>query len=194
VLQILCLDIGTDLLPALALGAEPPSRNVLLRPPHGRHLLDAGILRRVFGVLGPAEAFVEMAAFLAVFLATGWRPGQVFPNATVLAAASGAAFSAVVLGQLANAFACRSESRPPWRLGWSGNRLLLVAVGVEFGMLAVFLLLPPVANLLGQTVPDAAGAATAALAVPAVLAADAADKWLRRSGRLRSAAQRRPKS
>ena len=40
VLQILCLDIGTDLLPALALGAEPPSAGVLDRPPERRHVID----------------------------------------------------------------------------------------------------------------------------------------------------------
>jgi len=40
-----------------------------------------------------------------------------------LAAASGAAFAAVVFGQVANAFACRSTVRPVWRLGWRTNRL-----------------------------------------------------------------------
>jgi magnesium-transporting ATPase (P-type) len=180
VLQILALDIGTDLLPALALGAEQPRRDLLQRSPLRGHLLDRGVLRRAFGVLGPTEALVEMAAFFATFLALGWRPGQPFPSGGTLMAASGAAFAAVVLGQMANAFACRSERRWPGALGWTTNRLLLVAVAVELALLVVFLWVPTVADLLGQAPPDTWGLAVALCAIPAVLAADAADKRLRR--------------
>ena len=181
VLQILALDIGTDLLPALALGAEPPREGVLRKPHRGQHLIDGSLLRRVFGVLGPAEAVVEMSAFVAVFVAAGWRPGESFPSGHVLLAASGAAFSAVVLGQMANAFACRSTSRWPGSLGWTTNRLLLGAVAAEFLALGAFLFVPPVASLLGHAPPPLWGWAVATLAIPAVLAADALHKWSRRS-------------
>ncbi len=179
VLQILALDIGTDLLPALALGAEMPRPGVLDQPPQRGHLLDGRLLRRVFGALGPAEAVVEMAAFLAVFVAAGWRPGDSFPTGDTLLIASGAAFTAVVLGQFANAFACRSETRPPWVLGWTSNPLLLGAVAAELVALLVFLGFPPLADLLGQRPPNAAGLAIALLAVPAVLIVDAVEKRLR---------------
>ncbi len=180
VLQVLCLDIGTDLLPALALGDEAPSDAVLGRPPEGRHLIDRGLLVRVFGVLGPTEALVEMTAFVTALLVAGWRPGAAFPTGHALAAASGAAFAAVVFGQAANAFACRSATRPPWRLGWTSNRLLLWAVGTELVALAGFLLVGPLARLLDHAPPPTAGLAVALLAVPAVLAADAAHKGVRR--------------
>ena len=80
---------------------------------------------------------------------------------------------------MANAFACRSEHRPPWALGWTSNRLLVGAVAVELLALLAFLGLPPFAELLGQRPPSAAGLAVALLAGPAVLAVDAADKRLR---------------
>ncbi len=111
VLQILALDIGTDLLPALALGAEAPKPGVLRQPPLQRHLIDRTLLRRVFGVLGPVEAVIEMMAFIAGLMAVGWRPGAGFPTGHALLAASGAAFTAVVVGQIGNAFACRSSMR-----------------------------------------------------------------------------------
>jgi magnesium-transporting ATPase (P-type) len=180
VLQILALDIGTDLLPALALGAEPPREGVLRKPHQGQHLIDVSLLRRVFGVLGPAEAVVEMSAFVAVFLAAGWRPGTGFPTGHALLAASGAAFSAVVLGQMANAFACRSTTRWPGALGWTTNRLLLGAVAAELLALVGFLFVPPVASLLGHAPPLLWGWAVATLAIPAVLGADALHKWQRR--------------
>ena len=67
----------------------------------------------------------SMAAFFATFIVAGWRPGDTFPSGTTLYAASGAAFLAVVLGQKANAWACRSATLPPWQIGWLGNRLLV---------------------------------------------------------------------
>jgi magnesium-transporting ATPase (P-type) len=177
VLQILCLDIATDLLPALALGAEPSSPRVLDGPPPRRRLLDSAVLRRAFGVLGPVEALVSMTAFLVVLTGTGWTYGADVA-ATDLAVASGTAFTAVVLGQFATAFACRSTSRPAWRLGWRGNRLLVGAVGVELLVLLALLLVPPVADLLGMAPPPPVGVAVAATAVPLVLLADAAVKTL----------------
>jgi magnesium-transporting ATPase (P-type) len=179
VLQILCLDIGTDLLPALALGAEPPTERALRRPPEGRHLIDGVLVRRVFGVLGPAEAAVEMSAFVTALVVAGWRPGSSFPTGNALLAASGAAFAAVVFGQMANAFACRSATVPPWRLGWGTNRLLVGAVAVELAALAGFLLVPAVAGLLEQAFPPVAALLVALAAAPAVLLADAAHKRFR---------------
>ncbi len=183
VLQILCLDIGTDLLPALALGAEATGDDVLARPPERRHLIDRTLVRRVFGVLGPAEAIVEMAAFLTVFVVAGWRPGDPFPGGRVLLTASGAAFTAVVLGQAANAVACRSARKPAWRVGWFGNRLLTVSIAVELFVLAGFLGIRPVADLLDHAAPTWAGFGVALLAVPVVWSADATHKWFRARGR-----------
>ncbi|GAA4039453.1 cation-transporting P-type ATPase [Nonomuraea soli] len=170
VLQVLALDIGTDLLPALALGAEPANPRTMNGPARGGNLIDRRLLRRVFGVLGPAQALAEMAAFTSVLWLGGWVLGAE-PGAALLASASGTAFAAVVLGQFANAFACRSESRWVGRVRWGGNPLLLGALAFEVAMLVLFLVLP-----LGGTFPSPAGWALAALAVPAVLTADTLHK------------------
>lgn len=171
-LQVLALDIGTDVLPALALGAEPPAPHVLNRPPARGHLLDRKLFTRAFGVLGPAEAAISLTVFVVSFLAAGWRPGESFPTGPALAAASGATFTAIVFGQVANAFACRSTVRPAWRMSLRTNRLLLWAVIAELGMLAGFLYIPPFAHLLDQAGPTGTGALAALSAVPAVLLAD----------------------
>ncbi len=49
VLQVLALDIGTDTLSAVALGAEPPAPHLLQRPPVSGRLLNGSVLRRAFG-------------------------------------------------------------------------------------------------------------------------------------------------
>ncbi|WP_459723263.1 cation-translocating P-type ATPase [Actinophytocola sp. KF-1] len=176
VLQVLALDIGTDLLPALALGGEPANPRTMNGPARTGKLIDGRLVRRAFGVLGPTEAAVSMLAFLTVLLASGWTWGS---TPAALATASGALFAAVVLGQLANAYACRSESRWIGRVGVTGNRLLTYAVGFELAMLAVFLLVPPLPELLGGHAPTALGWGMALLAVPAVLIADAVQKAVR---------------
>ncbi len=182
VLQVLALDIGTDLLPALALGAEPPAPHVLEGPMRTGRLLDRAVLWRVFGVLGPTEAVMEMAAFLAVLTVGGWTWAHA-PGSTLLAVASGTAFAAVVLGQLANAFACRSQSRSVLRLPLAGNRLLLGAVVFELLVLAGLLWIGSLARQLGGAPPSALGWLLAAAAIPAVVLADTAYKVVRRRRR-----------
>jgi magnesium-transporting ATPase (P-type) len=182
VLQVLALDIGTDILPALALGTEAPSRDTLERPPENRHLLDRGLFVRAFGLLGPVEAFVEMLAFLATMFAFGWRPGLAFPGGDAFLAASGAAFSAVVLGQMANAFVCRSATRSPGALGWFTNRFLIYAVTAELALLLALLHVRPLAAILGHAPPTMIGTAFALLAFPAVILADTLHKHIRRRG------------
>jgi magnesium-transporting ATPase (P-type) len=180
VLQILALDIGTDTLSAVALGAEPPAPHVLERPPVSGHLLNRTVLHRAFGVLGPTEAAVSMAAFVISFVAAGWRPGDAFPGGDVAAAASGAAFMAVVFGQLANAFACRSSTRWAGALHIRTNPLLLVGVSIGLAISLSALLIPPIADQLEHANPPLAGWVTALGAAVAVVAVDAVDKRLRR--------------
>ena len=108
----------------------------------------AASLGRVFVVLGPTEAVVEMAAFLATFVAAGWRPGDTFPTGPLL---DGVRRRVHRRG----ARPVRQRVRLPQHrrtgpaLGWSSNRLLLGAVAVEALALVAFLCLPPLADLLG---------------------------------------------
>lgn len=179
VLQIIALDLGTDTLSAVALGAEPPAQHLLEGPPvHGR-LMNRTVLRRAFGLLGPLEAVLSLAAFVVSLLALGWRPGDPFPTGHALAAASGAAFITVVLAQTANVFACRSSSRWPGALGWFTNRLLVPAALIGLAISLLELWVPPVARLLGQWNPPLWGWAVALASIPVLLGVDALDKRLR---------------
>ncbi|WP_438853304.1 cation-translocating P-type ATPase [Agromyces sp. M3QZ16-3] len=179
VLQIIALDLGTDTLSAVALGAEKPAKHLLEGAPVGGRLMNATVLRRAFGVLGPLEALLTMTAFVVSLVALGWRPGEAFPTGADLMAASGAAFMTVVLAQTANAFACRSSTKWPGALGWFSNRLLVVGVLVELAFSLVVLLEPTVAGILGQAAPPLAGWAVALASMPILIAVDAADKRLR---------------
>ena len=153
-LQILALDIGTGLLPALALGAERPEPGVMERPPRPRSArsLDRAVLARAFGFLGPVEAIASLAMLpvgAALFL--GWHPGTPLPTGgPALATLSTMVFAAIVLAQMANAFGCRSTVTSLCALGPATNRLLVGAVAVEFLILLGFVYLGPMQQLLGH--------------------------------------------
>jgi magnesium-transporting ATPase (P-type) len=187
VLQILCLDLVTDQLPALALGTEPPAPGALSKPPSSRHLVDRLLLVRALLVLGVAEAATSLAAFGLSLVQAGGHHGTPVAMDVGFRAASGAAFAAVVLGQVGNAFACRSDTRPVWDLRRRSNRLLVAAVCVEILLLVASLTIAPLARVLGQAVPPSSGWVVAILAAPFVLTVDALHKWLRMRARHRVA-------
>jgi magnesium-transporting ATPase (P-type) len=174
VLQVLALDIGTDMLPALALGAESPSPRVM-EGRHERAVLDRPLLTRAFGILGAVEAVASMAGFALVLRGGGWHWGEE-PSAELLAVASGTAFAIISCCQMANAFACRSEALPFWRLRVFGNRFVLAAVAAEMLLLLGFLGAPSLSRILGGSWPDPRGWAFAAAGVVLLLAVDGAAK------------------
>jgi calcium-translocating P-type ATPase len=175
VLQVLALDIGTDMLPALALGAEPPSRHTMVGAVRTRRLINGAVLGRAFGLMGPTEAVLSLATFTAVLYAGGWRWGA-SPAAGLLATASGATFLAIALGQLANALACRSWVQPAWSKRFQGNRLLGWALLVDLVLCLGFVALPPLAELLGGSWPPALGLAGALVTALGVVVVDAIAK------------------
>ena len=191
VLQVLAIDVGTDTLPAVALGAERASDVVLDHPPAAGRLLNARVATRSFGVMGPVEALWTCAAFLTAMAAAGWRPGQPFPGGHALLAASGTAWSTIVVAQLTHAFACRSLTRPLGTRWVPPNRYLRWAVGIEAVFVAVCVFLPGLASLLGQSVPPPAGWAMVAGAVPLVVLTDRLEKHRHARHRARDGGPRR---
>jgi magnesium-transporting ATPase (P-type) len=136
-----------------------------------RSLVDGQLLRRALLVLGVTEAVCALATFVAVLYSRGWTWAAT-PSPTTLAVASGAAFAAIALGQMANAFACRSETVPVWRQKLLSNRLLIGAIAAELVLLAVFLGFPPLAGLLGGSWPTTLGWTLAFCAVPVIIGVD----------------------
>lgn len=153
VLQVLALDIGTDILPALALGAERPEPGVMERPPRPcrARLLDRRVLGRAFGFLGPVEAGLSMAMLplgAAVFF--GW-PTQALPRAaTDKLVLSTMVFASIALMQMAVALQCRGTPASLTSIRPLSNRLLNAALLVELLALSAFVYAPPVYRVLGQ--------------------------------------------
>jgi calcium-translocating P-type ATPase len=140
VIQILAVDLGTDMVPALGLGAEPPDSRVMQRPPRSRcdRLLKPGLLIRAYLFLGPFEAAAAMAAFFFVLTAAGWRPGQELSTSGVLyRQATTACLTAIVLMQVVNVHLCRSRRTSIVTRPLLENRLITAGIVAEVALILV---------------------------------------------------------
>ena len=170
--QILAIDLGTDLLPAVALGTEKPEPNVMQRPPRkrGTRLVDNGLLARSFLWLGLLEAALCYIGFFSVYLFSGnvstllgnhagllslsLLSGLPYPDflhldipADEVDKMAATVFHAgVVMAQVGNAFACRSGTLRNTRLGWGSNRLLIFAAFLEIAGIAAIIHIEPLAR------------------------------------------------
>jgi Ca2+-transporting ATPase len=139
-LQILWVNLVTDILPALALIRDPAEPDIMRRPP--RDPSEALVTWR-FGRRMLAEGAWLAAGVLSAYLWVIWQAGA-GPRATTMA------FMALVLIHPFQAMNCRSERLGWWRL--PSNPLIWVALVTLVGLQWVSISLPPLARLLG-TVP-----------------------------------------
>ncbi len=159
VIQILAVDLGTDMVPALALGAERPHGEVMRRPPRPRRerLLSWPLLARAYLFLGPLEALGAMAAFFYVLHQGGWHYGEQLPPFSPLyLQATTACLMAIVLAQMVNLFVCRHPQLPVWRFPLLENPLLWVGLAVELSLI-LLIVYTPWGNGLFGTAPLAMG-------------------------------------
>jgi P-type Ca2+ transporter type 2C len=138
-MQILAIDLGTETLPALALGVEKPEAGIMDAPPRprGKGLVDRTVLFRGYVFLGLLNSVAVLFAYFFVLYRGGWRPGmQLEPNATTFAnplhlKAVTVVFAGIVVMQIANVFACRSEKQSVFKVGFFNNRLILWGILFE---------------------------------------------------------------
>jgi magnesium-transporting ATPase (P-type) len=145
VMQILAIDLGTETLPALALGVERPEPDVMARPPRRRseRLLSAGSLTRGYAFLGGMTTAVVLSAFFLFLYSHGWSWGQsAAPTKEVGLEASTIVFLGIVLMQVGNAFACRTERASAFTIGLFGNRMLLWGIAFELVFAAALIYVP----------------------------------------------------
>jgi P-type Ca2+ transporter type 2C len=141
-LQILWVNLVTDILPALGLIRDPGEPDVMRRPP--RDPQEALVTWR-FGVRMLAEGALLAAGALSAYGFMVWHEGP-GPRAMTMA------FMALVLIHPLQAMSCRSD-----RLGWwqlPPNRLSWLAVVVLLGLQWMTVSVPPLSRLLGTTPLD----------------------------------------
>ena len=138
--QVLAVDLGTDMVPAIALGAEPPHPGIMDAPPRPRteRLLTAPLLMRTYFFLGLNSALLAMGGFFLYLFANGWTWGTHLDwSSPLYKQATTVTLGGIVLAQVANVFACRSDRLSVTKLGWFTNPLILWGVLTELVLFAL---------------------------------------------------------
>jgi len=165
VAQILAIDLGTDLLPALALGTEPPEHETMQAAPPARRqpLINNRLMGRALW-LGGLETLLCYAGYFLVrvladpstpfgFLIPGWLDRGAFTALSpdqVDRIASTVFFVGVIMAQVGSAIASRSERIGVRRLGFFKNGFLWAGILCEIGVALALIYVEPLAALFGN--------------------------------------------
>lgn len=149
-MQILTIDLGTDMLPALGLGTEPPEADVMDRPPRDPNepLLSGKVMRKAFLWYGLLGALFSFAAFMFCQVMNGWHPGiamfgvgadldPVYVRATTMALA------AIVFTQIGEVWNCRTEVASVFSVGLFSNSQVNKGILFEIALIVFITLFPP---------------------------------------------------
>jgi magnesium-transporting ATPase (P-type) len=156
VMQVLAIDLGTDLLPSLALSREPPEPGLMSRSPRPRteRLITGPMLLRAWGVLGVTSAGLVMTVFLVVLTRAGWHPGVSTGPGSALHVpyreATTAAWLTIVMCQLGAATAARTSRVALRSIGLFSNRRLLQAFLVSLAFAVAIVYVPGLHGVFGS--------------------------------------------
>ena len=117
-IQILWVNLATDGLPAIALGLEPPEKDIMMRQPRGAkdNIFSHGLLRLIV----TRGIFIGLST-LGVFVSILY-----FVNNVELARTG--AFMTLVITQLIHVFECKSETKNIFEISLFDNMPLVLAV------------------------------------------------------------------
>ena len=126
--QVLAIDLGSDVLPALALGAEPPESDVMDRPPRPRRerLFSPAVVRRIL-FLGGIQAMGVCAVFFWHVGSSGIPFADFTAEDPVYREAITLVQAGIVISQFFNALAVRTERESVFQAGLLSNPRLIAA-------------------------------------------------------------------
>jgi calcium-translocating P-type ATPase len=157
-LQILAIDLGTDTVPALALGREPAEPGTMARAPRPREagIISRAMLARAWLRLGALEALLVMGGFFLVLLTAGWSLGDATGPGTALhhayLQATTMTWAGIVACQMGAAFAVRTSHASLREVGVLSNRYLLRGVAFAIAFAAAIIYAPALQSIF-QTAP-----------------------------------------
>jgi magnesium-transporting ATPase (P-type) len=151
VIQILAVDLGTDLAPAIAIGAEPPEPGIMKRKPRAKNerLLKGRTLLRSYGFVGPIEAAAGLIAFFWLLQQGGWTGGELAASNPLYQQATTICLTSIIICQIANVFVVRSPRLSIFKQGFLSNRKVVIGVFIELAIILCIVYLPPMQAVLG---------------------------------------------
>jgi potassium/sodium efflux P-type ATPase len=150
---ILCIDLGTDVLPAVALGVDPSEPDIMNRKPRdpGKKIMDRPFTLR-FVSLGLLMGAIVMCVYIFTLYRYGWQWGMPLAgDSQTFLKASSTAFALLIVIQMVNAFNSRSASNSIFKLGFFSNPFLLGAILSSVVLTFILVEVPEVQNYLHTT-------------------------------------------
>lgn len=145
VMQVLAIDLGTDMVPAIGLGAEPPEAGIMQVSPRSQKepLLNARLLGKALLWYGIIESVASMSAYFFLNWLHGWPGAPLAADDTlVYRMATTMTLAGVVATQVGAVMACRTEHISIFRIGFLTNRLVLWGIAVELTLLGILIYVP----------------------------------------------------
>jgi magnesium-transporting ATPase (P-type) len=144
VMQVLAVDLGTDMVPALGLGAELPERGVMDRPPRAQSepLLTKRLLARALLWYGMIESLAAMAGYFFLNWLHGWPATPLAADGTIYRLATTMTLAGIVATQIGAVFGCRTERASIFTIGFFSNRLVLAGIASELVILGLLIYTP----------------------------------------------------
>jgi magnesium-transporting ATPase (P-type) len=182
VMQVLAIDLGTDMVPAIGLGAELPEQGVMDRPPRSQHepLLTKRLLARALLWYGMIESIAAMASYFFLNWRHGWPGVPLAADGTLYRMATTMTLAAIVATQIGAVFGCRTERASIFTIGFFTNRLVLVGVASELIILGLLIYTPLLQGLFNTAPIGPLEWAFVFAWTPIILLADEARKALLR--------------
>ena len=186
IMQVLAIDLGTDMVPAMGLGVEKPEAGIMNVPPRSQKesLLSRPLILKAFCWYGLLEAAFGAAAYFFLNYLHGWPENPLAASGTVYQMATIMTFAAIVMAQVGAVFGCRTDRLSVFKVGLLSNRLILIGVAVELSLLALLVYLPiPFLRNLFNTAPLGWREWAFLIVIPPMmLLADEIRKWILRRG------------
>ncbi len=144
VMQILTVDLGTDLLPALGLGIEKPEPGMMDQPPRPQnsHLLNRQIIWKAFGLYGLVASIISTCAYFFVNYVHGWPNVALAASGSLYAQATTMTLGAIIFCQIAAAMNCRTQISSVFSVGLFSNRRIWLGIVVEIVLLGILMEVP----------------------------------------------------
>lgn len=154
VMQILAIDLGTDTLPALALGVGPSESDVMDRPPRSREerLLNRFVIFRGYIYLGLIEAVLVMSGYFWILFSAGWSFGVSLSfNDPLYLKATTMVFAGIVMAQIGNLLGCQTTRTSAFKVGVFKNKWIIRGIIFEMAVLLSIIYIPFLQNFFSTT-------------------------------------------
>lgn len=145
VMQILTIDLGTDMLPALGLGTEKPETGIMDKPPRSQKepLLSKNLMVKAFFWYGLLASTASTISYLFINVQNGW-PGMPLAGGVdpIYIKATTMTLAAIAFCQIGAVYNCRTEKQSIFKVGFFTNRQVNFGVFVQIVLIIALVYIP----------------------------------------------------